>query len=92
MQPQGDSRRGRGRTPGCPGLPRGPRTDPETLFAGDLDHDRDVDLADYLAIVKCVGGPGVSIERHCDLADLDRDGDVDLADVIQVQTLLIGAR
>lgn len=46
---------------------------------GDLDHDCDVDLADYDLLVGQLQGPGVTVQN--DEADLDGDGDCDLADV-----------
>ncbi|UCG33065.1 MAG: hypothetical protein JSU68_00240, partial [Phycisphaerales bacterium] len=53
---------------------------------GDLDHDRDVDLADFATFALCYHGasvtvapPGCSASEFTE-SDFDDDGDVDLAD------------
>ena len=60
--------------------------------AGDTDGDGDVDLADYVRLIACVGQPGVTVDASCGRSDLDDDGDVDLADVIGLQALFTGPR
>lgn len=48
---------------------------------GDLDGDRDVDLADFQLFRPCIEGPGVDPEPTCAaVEDLDLDGDFDLRD------------
>jgi hypothetical protein len=52
----------------------------------DFDHDRDVDLADFLEFEGCFNGPNrPSAQPNCDDADLDADADVDLADFLIFQ-------
>ncbi len=65
---------------------------------GDVDGDGDVDLGDFLFVVFCFRGPGVSYTRGlvrrptCSLADLDFDDDVDASDVVAFQSYFTGAR
>lgn len=59
---------------------------------GDLDGDGDVDLADYLALLPCVSGPGQPVATGCEDADLDGDGDSDLADLVRWQGEFTGER
>lgn len=60
-------------------------------LTGDIDRDGDVDLADFLELQRCFGGPGVSVAQGCQPADLDGDGDVDLADVVAFLSALIAS-
>jgi len=48
---------------------------------GDVDGDRDVDLADFAEIADCLSGPGTNVYAPCTPADFDVDRDVDLLDV-----------
>ena len=59
---------------------------------GDLDHDGDVDLADFVLFADCLNGPGVAYPVGCDAADLESpaDGDVDLADFAAFQAAFPG--
>jgi hypothetical protein len=53
---------------------------------GDVDCDRVVDVADFVAGVECVTGPGGASERSgCRALDYAYDGDVDLADMAGFQ-------
>ena len=48
---------------------------------GDIDGDRDVDLADFERLLACLSGPGsVDKSGECGACLLDEDGDADLAD------------
>ena len=60
-------------------------------FAGDIDGDADVDLADYLAFQACFQGSGAVVADECGPADLDFDGDVDLADLLIMQGVFVGS-
>jgi hypothetical protein len=46
----------------------------------DLDHDRDVDLADWSALADCLMGPSAAVAGNCALADFDGDGDSDFVE------------
>ncbi len=48
--------------------------------APDLDHDCDVDTADFTLFEACVSGPAVPRLTGCADRDFDGDGDVDLSD------------
>ena len=50
---------------------------------GDFDEDGDVDLADYLTMLGCLGEAGGSVGGECVEADFDRDDDVDLSDMLR---------
>jgi hypothetical protein len=58
-----------------------------------VDDDFDVDLADYLLLWGCLGGPGVTTPPEgCApevfaASDLDDDDDVDVADYITFQVM-----
>jgi hypothetical protein len=68
---------------GCIGFTCRPR--------GDLDSDRDVDLADYVRFLECLNGTQIAPADDCEYADFDCDGDVDLADVGFFQTAFSGS-
>jgi hypothetical protein len=59
---------------------------PDECEAGDLDHDGDVDIEDFLAFVACMAGPDVPVPPPgCaggtfESADMGVDGDVDVSD------------
>ncbi len=53
--------------------------------AGDLDHDADVDLADFGILSACITGPSLPVEANCKVGDLDGDGDVDAKDFVYLQ-------
>ena len=63
---------------------------------GDLDGDRDVDMADFNLFAGALAGPGVTTpppgyeSKHFTRADLDHDGDVDLADFAEFQKVFNG--
>ena len=57
---------------------------------GDFDTDMDVDLADFLAFLACVAGPGQPVRVGCERADFDGDGDADLADLVVFQARYTG--
>jgi len=58
----------------------------------DFDHDRDVDLADYVAFSKCFNGPNSPPAVGCTAdADFDRDLDVDEEDFAVFQAAFTGA-
>lgn len=63
------------------------------VLLGDVDDDFDVDLADYLLLWGCLGGPGVTTPPEgCApevfaASDLDDDADVDVADYITFQVM-----
>lgn len=63
---------------------------PSPAFAGDLDGDDDVDLADYELFGECVSGPEGGLMPGCEGADLDYDSDVDNADFAAFQRLFTG--
>lgn len=62
----------------------------------DFDLDFDVDLDDYSALDRCVGGPGSGISGgtctavQFDQADSDNDNDVDLLDIRKFQLAFTG--
>ncbi len=59
--------------------------------AADLDHDGDVDLADFAVFQGCFNGPNrPGRYSGCDAADLDTDLDVDLADFAIFQACFNG--
>jgi hypothetical protein len=59
--------------------------------AADLDHDGDVDLADFAVFQGCFNGPNrPGRSSGCDVADLDADLDVDLADFAIFQACFNG--
>lgn len=62
-----------------------------TPIPGDFDGDRDVDLADYLALQDCLLGPDTPLPLACEGADLDGDGDGDLADLLIFQVFFTGS-
>ena len=64
----------------------------EFVLPGDFDYDFDVDLSDYLSVLRCMDRPGVPFAEGCHPADLDRDGDVDLADLVRLQAAFTGSR
>ena len=63
------------------------------FWAGDADHDGDVDLNDLALLASCLAGPGVwpapgppLTTADCTAAfDVDEDGDVDLADIVALR-------
>ena len=59
---------------------------------GDSDCDADVDLADFLELQRCFGGPSVAPEPACESFDFDGDNDVDLSDLVAFQAGFTGAR
>ena len=59
---------------------------------GDFDEDGDVDLADYLTMLGCLGEAGRSAGSRCLEADVDRDGDVDLSDMMRFLSSLTSPR
>lgn len=65
-----------------------------TFTPGDLDHDGDVDFADFGIFAGCMAGPdnsagGCNPDIFAE-ADLDEDGDVDAADFGVFQTMFTG--
>ena len=52
---------------------------------GDFDRDGDVDLADFLEMIQCFGGPSEATASDCDVFDFDDDEDIDLSDVVAFQ-------
>ena len=65
-----------GYTPGGSGPDESARV--VSLIPGDLDHDGDIDLDDYVLFEDALDGPGVAPSNP--EADLDNDGDCDLED------------
>lgn len=75
-----------------------------TAGPGDFDEDGDIDLSDYLFLIQCLGGPGVTPDPNgcckplsrrgacVSPADLDGDGDVDLSDAIMLMSAFTGPR
>ena len=61
------------------------------ITPGDFDTDGDIDLADFLDLVRCFTGPNRTVSLDCLAADLDLDLDVDLADLIVFQTVFTGS-
>ncbi len=70
---------------------------------GDFDGDGDLDLADYVVLANCFGGPDVvptgpvccptggEPPEPCNSpGDFDRDNDIDLADVLEFQFRFTG--
>ncbi len=55
---------------------------------GDMDGDFDVDSADALLFLDCIGGPSSPVAPACIPGDLNADGDVDAADLSAFQTLI----
>ena len=51
-----------------------------SFLAADLNHDGQVDLADFDIFADCMAGPDVISEPACTGADFDVDNDVDLGD------------
>ena len=75
----------------------------EVVFAGslardggpaDADKDGDVDLADFLSFVACLGDAslGEPVPAGCENFDFDHDGDIDLADLVTFQARYTGSR
>ncbi|MBN1514288.1 MAG: thrombospondin type 3 repeat-containing protein [Phycisphaerae bacterium] len=70
----------------CPQVPAPAGADRFGRSLGTMDLDCDVDVADYVLLADCLGGPGMpNPTGTCDPdaftnADVDNDGDVDLAD------------
>ena len=58
----------------------------------DSDADGDVDLGDYLALLPCIGHPGVPAAPGCERFDTDGDGDVDLSDALGFWGAFTGSR
>lgn len=59
----------------------------------DVDHDRDVDLTDFVVFRNCLNGPhGLPAESCAADMDSDQDGDVDLRDVAVLQLQFTGGR
>jgi hypothetical protein len=52
----------------------------EVFVVADLDHDSDVDLADFDLFQACFGGPTVAVAPNCLDRDFDGDGDADIED------------
>jgi hypothetical protein len=52
---------------------------------GDLNHDGEVDIADFILFELCLLGPGVTVGGDCPEADAEGDDDVDLADFATFQ-------
>jgi hypothetical protein len=48
--------------------------------APDLDHDCDVDAADFTLFEACDSGPAIPLGTGCEGKDFDHDGDVDQVD------------
>ena len=59
---------------------------------GDADRDGDVDLADYLQMIKCFSPAANSSAAGCETFDFDDDSDVDLGDFVAFQTAYTGSR
>ena len=65
---------------------------------GDIDHDGDVDLADYAAFAECMRGPNLvpnptpppTASECLETFDADLDNDVDLSDMAVFQDAFIG--
>jgi len=58
---------------------------------GDCDSSGCVDLFDYAAFERCLGGPGDGPpESECRCFDVDRSGAVDLADFSSIQAAYSG--
>ena len=59
---------------------------------GDADHDGDVDIADFMAMMECFGGSNVQVGDDCSAFDFDGDGDIDLSDQVALQSAFTGSR
>jgi hypothetical protein len=66
---------------------------PPATVRPDLDHDGDVDQADFGLFQSCMSAPGQSVTgTACAVADLDADSDVDQDDFGVFQYCLTGAK
>jgi len=56
----------------------------------DADDDGDLDLADWVSLAACLGGPAAAAGSGCVVHDFTRDGAVDLADAAAFQRYFSG--
>ena len=56
------------------------------IVPGDINGDRDVDIADFQVFVDCMIGPELTYGAGCAGADIEGDWDVDLRDFAELQT------
>ena len=70
----------------------GPAPTVATVIPGDADGDGDVDIADFMAMMRCFTGSNVQAADGCGTFDFDGDGDIDLRDQIAWQSAFTGSQ